>query len=457
LPGTAKAERANTSHIAELLRNIPYLIGVSRMSVAVCDHYTRVFFMTFLSGFPMRRRIGIIGGLVAIGLIAIGVRQLSGRTSGTDDRSTGTSTIPVTAAVAARRDVPETVNAIGNVQSIDSVAIQPRVTGAIQKIGFSPGQDVKQGQELFLIDPRPFQAALDQAKAQLAHDQGVLAEAQMDLTRYRTLAKQNSIAKQQAQDQAYMVQQDKGTVDLDQANVETAQLNLEFCHLSAPISGRAGTLQVDVGNLVGEVSAQATASAATTSSGTGGEAATGTTMVTVEQMQPIYVSFNVPQIRLSEIQRNQTAAPLEVDAFSQDGKLLGKGKLTVIDNQVNTSAGTVLMQATFTNADEVLWPGEFVRVQLVVSKLNNVVTVPAQAVMAGPNGSYVYVIGPDNRVTRVGVQVTAGENGIAVISKGLSGGKKVVTDGQYRLDDGTTVAVLAPTNVPKGTQVSESE
>jgi multidrug efflux system membrane fusion protein len=279
----------------------------------------------------------------------------------------------------------------------------------------------------------------------------------MDLTRYQTLAKQNSIAKQQAQDQAYMVQQDKGTVDLDQANVETAQLNLEFCHLSAPISGRAGTLQVDVGNLVGEVSAQATASAATTSSGTGGEAATGTTMVTVEQMQPIYVSFNVPQIRLSEIQRNQTAAPLEVDAFSQDGKLLGKGKLTVIDNQVNTSAGTVLMQATFTNADEVLWPGEFVRVQLVVSKLNNVVTVPAQAVMAGPNGSYVYVIGPDNRVTRVGVQVTAGENGIAVISKGLSGGKKVVTDGQYRLDDGTTVAVLAPTNVPKGTQVSESE
>jgi len=180
-------------------------------------------------------------------------------------------------------------------------------------------------------------------------------------------------------------------------------------------------------------------------------------MVTVEQMQPIYVSFNVPQIRLSEIQRNQTAAPLEVDAFSQDEKLLGKGKLTVIDNQVNTSAGTVLMQATFTNADEVLWPGEFVRVQLVVSKLNNVVTVPAQAVMAGPNGSYVYVIGPDNRVTRVGVQVTAGENGIAVISKGLSGGKKVVTDGQYRLDDGTTVAVLAPTNVPKGTQVSESE
>jgi membrane fusion protein, multidrug efflux system len=185
---------------------------------------------------------------------------------------------------------------------------------------------VKQGQELFLIDPRPYQAILDQAKAQLAHDQGVLAEAQMDLTRYQTLEKENSIAQQQAQDQVYVVQQDKGTVDLDQANVDTAELNLEFCHLSAPISGRAGTLLVDVGNLVGVASAQTTTSATTTSSAIGGQASTGSTMVTIQQMQPIYVSFNVPQIRLSEIQRNQTAAPLEVDAFSQDGKLLDKGK-----------------------------------------------------------------------------------------------------------------------------------
>jgi membrane fusion protein, multidrug efflux system len=205
------------------------------------------------------------------------------------------------------------------VQSIDSVAIQPRVTGAIQKIEFTPGQNVKQGQELFLIDPRPFQAALDQTKAQLAHDEGVLAEAQTDLTRFQILAKENSIAQQQAQDQVYVVQQDKGTVDVDQANVETAQLNLEDSHVTAPISGRAGTLLVDLGNLVGLPGAETTTSATTTSSATGGQGAIGTTMVTIAQIQPTYVSFNVPQIRLSEIQRAQTAAPLEVVAFSQDG------------------------------------------------------------------------------------------------------------------------------------------
>ena len=394
-----------------------------------------------------------------IALVAAVVRHFSSGQAGNENSAiaAANAAVPVTATIATRQDVPDLISTVGMVQSIDSVAIQPRVTGVIEKIGFTPGQDVKQGQELFLIDPRPYQATLDQAKAELARDQGVLAEAQTDLTRYQTLANENSIAQQQAQDQVYVVQQDKGTVDLDQANVETAELNLEFCHLSAPISGRAGTLLVDVGNLVGEASAQTTTSATTTSGPIGGQASTGTTMVTIQQIQPIYVSFNVPQIKLSEIDRDQTAAPLEVDAFSQDGKLLDKGKLTVIDNQVNTNAGTVLMQATFANADELLWPGEFVRVHLVVSVLKNFVTVPTQAVMAGPNGSYVYVIAPGNKVNRVSVQITARENAVDVISKGLSGGERIVTDGQYRLDDGTKVAVRATTTNPGGTEVSEVE
>jgi membrane fusion protein, multidrug efflux system len=415
--------------------------------------------MRFAKKSPFRRLVFWIAGAVIIALVAVAVRHLSSGQAGraNDATAAANAAVPVTATIAIRQDVPDLINTIGTVQSIDSVAIQPRVTGVIEKIGFTPGQDVKQGQELFLIDPRPYQAILDQAKAQLTRDQGVFAEAQTDLTRYQTLAKENSIAEQQAQDQVYVVEQDKGTVDLDQANVDTAELNLEFCHLSAPISGRAGSLLVDVGNLVGEASAQATTNATTTSSAIGGQAATDTTMVTIQQLQPIYVSFNVPQIRLSEIRRAQTAAPLEVDAFSQDGKLLEKGKLTVIDNQVNTNAGTVLMQATFANADEVLWPGEFVRVHLVVSTLKNVVTVPTQATMTGPNGPYVYVIAPDNKVKRVGVQITAREKAVDVISKGLSGGEKVVTDGQYRLDNGTTVAVRATTNVPEGTEVSQAK
>jgi membrane fusion protein, multidrug efflux system len=164
-------------------------------------------------------------------------------------------------------------------------------------------------------------------------------------------------------------------------------------------------------------------------------------MVMIAQIKPIYVSFNIPQNLLDQIKHNQAVSPLEVDAYSQAGDLLEKGRLTVIDNQVNTSAGTVLMQGTFANADETLWPGEFVRAKLIFSIQNNVVTVPSQAVSAGTNGSYVYLINPDNTVHRVIVEVTERQGAIAVIGKGLSGGEKIVVDGQYRLDDGVKVEV----------------
>jgi multidrug efflux system membrane fusion protein len=406
-------------------------------------------FHGILPSFVSRRRIGIFGGLIVIGLIAIGVRQLSGNTSPAS-RGAGLAAVPVTAAIATRQDVPEVVNAIGNVQSIDSVSVQPRVTGTIVKVEFTPGQDVKKGQELFLIDPRPFQAALDQAKAQLAHDQGVLAEAQMDLTRYQILAKQNSIAKQQAQDQFYVVQQDKGTVDLDQANVETAQLNLQYCHIASPIDGRAGALLIDLGNLVGpQTGNQSASNAALDVTTTGGQTTGASTLVSIAQLQPIYVSFNVPQTRLAEILRNQAAGPLEVDAYSQAGQLLEKGRVTLINNQVNTSTGTILLQGTFANTDEQLWPGEFVTVKLLVTTRHNVVTVPATAVMAGPNGFYVYVIGADNKVRRVNVQVEAQQSGIAAI-KGVSVGEKVVSNGQYRLADGVEVDIRSTTTTRTG-------
>jgi len=387
-----------------------------------------------------------VGAVVALGVVILALRFLDSQPVAPINAN---ATVPVTAATAMREDVPTIVSVLGTVQSIDIVSVQARVNGPIVKVEFTPGQDVKENQEMFLIDPRPFQAVLDQAQAQLAHDEGVLAEAQVDLTRYQLLEQENSIAKQQAEDQVYVVQQDKGTVQLDQANVETAQLNLEFCHVAAPITGRAGALLVDLGNLVGP--SVATSSTSTTSSGSSGQTASTTAMVMIAQMQPIYVTFNVPQNMLDEIKRNQAIEPLEVDAYSQGGKLLEKGRLTIIDNQVNTSTGTVLMQATFANADETLWPGEFVRVQLVVSIQKNVVTVPAQSVLAGPNGSYVYLIKADNTVHRVAVDVSDRQGAIAVISKGLSGGENVVVDGQYRLDDGVKVAVQQTT---EATQVS---
>ena len=400
--------------------------------------------MGILPGFSSRRRIVIIfGGLVILGLVGLGIRQLSGRTPPAKSGTAETAT-PVTAGTAVRRDFPDSVNALGTVRSIDSVAIQLRVTGAITKVEFTPGQDVKKGQELFLIDPRPYQAALDQAKAQLAHDEAVLQEAEVDLTRYQTLEKEKSIAGQQAQDQAYVVQQDKGTVALDHANVETAQLNLDYCHIAAPIAGRAGALLVDLGNLVGPQTGQsASASGASGASGSSGSSQTSSsnTLALIAQLQPIYVDFSVAQALLQEILRNQAAGALEADAYSQTGKLLEKGQVTLIDNQVNAATGTVMLQATFTNAGNVLWPGEFVRVKLIVAIMHNVVTVPAAAVMAGANGSYVYVIGPDSKVNRATVEVAARHGGVAVISKGLSGGEKIVTDGQYRLANGVRVAI----------------
>lgn len=391
-----------------------------------------------------RRTITIIAGLIVLIIVGFVVHSLGGRSSGAN-KVTAPPAVPVTAAVATRQDVPEIVNAIGTAQSVDSVSVLPRVTGTIEKIEFTPGQDVKKGQELFLIDPRPYQAALDQAKAQLAHDQGVLAEARMDLKRYQTLQQQKSIATQTAQDQVFVVQQDEGTVKLDQANIETAQLNLDFCHITAPISGRAGVLQVDLGNLVSSAGTQAGNIAASTSSKSASSSSSSTTstgaLVSITQLQPIYVNFSVPQTKFSEIARNQAKAPLEVDAYSQAGKPIEKGKLSVINNQISSATGTVMLQAIFTNADNQLWPGEYVSVQLTVAMRNNVVTVPSSAVMVGPNGDYVYVIGAGDKVKRVDVQQAARRGGVSVISKGISEGQRVVATGQYRLDNGSIVAI----------------
>jgi membrane fusion protein, multidrug efflux system len=385
-----------------------------------------------------RSFIYVIGGVAALAVaVILGLRRLGDQDDG---RSGAVAAVPVTATVALRENVPNIVSVLGTVQPIDIVSVQARVNGPIVKVEFTPGQDVTENQELFLIDPRPFQAQLDLSRAQLAHDEGVLAEAQLDLTRYQLLAQQNSIAKQQAEDQIYVVQQDKGTVDVDQANLRTAQLNLEFCHVASPIAGRAGALLVDLGNLVGP-SVTTSSSTSTTSSSSSGQSALTTAMVTVTQIRPIYVTFNIPQSLVDGIKHKQATQPLEVDAYSQDNMLLEKGWLTVIDNQVNAGTGTVLMQGTFDNADEVLWPGEFVRVHLIMSILRNVVTVPARSVMSGPNGSYVYVIKSDNTVDRTAVTVSDRQGAIAVIGKGVSGGDTVVVDGQYRLDDGVKVAV----------------
>lgn len=332
--------------------------------------------------------------------------------------------VPVTAGVVTKKDVPIIVQALGTVQSIQTVNVQSRVNGQIMQAHFTQGEVVKKGDPLFLIDPRPYQAALDQAQAQLEHDQALLAEARKDLGRYQTLLKENSIASQQAEDQQYVVQQDEGTVKLDQANIETAKLNLEYAHINSPVTGIAGAMQVDPGNYV--------------------QSTSPTTLVNIAQISPIYVNFPIPQTELAEVRAAQEKAPLDVRALSQEGKTLGEGKLTFINNQVVTTTGTVALYATFPNSDRALWPGAFVTVDLILGVRHDALTVPVQAIMSGPDGDYVYVVPPDDVVRHTPVLVATRQNGLAVVTKGLSLGETVVVNGQYNLANNVKVEVEKP-------------
>jgi membrane fusion protein, multidrug efflux system len=374
--------------------------------------------------------------------------------------------VPVTAAAATTRDVPALVPALGTVLSMDVVEVMPEVTGRITRIYFKQGQDVKAGQKLFQIDPRPYEAALEQAQGQLARDQALLGEATMDLARYEKLASQNSIQRQTYEDQKYVVGQDQGTVRLDQGNVAAARVNLEYCEVTSPVTGRTGVIQVDLGNFV-QPSSAATQAASTNSSSSNGGSAAGsssgsagggsgsssggsTALVAVTQMDPIFVSFNVPENQLATVIENQAKGPLAVAAYTAGGQLLATGTLTLVNNQVDTTTGTVLLEATFANRQQHLWPNEFVSVELTEFVRRNAVTVPAVALMTGPDGEYVYVVGADHKVKRVPVTVDSNQQGIAVISKGVTAGEQVVTNGQYRLDDATLVSIQQPQSAPPG-------
>ncbi len=332
--------------------------------------------------------------------------------------------VPVTAAVVTARDVPIVIHALGTVQSIETVNVQSRVNGQVMQAFFTQGQKVKKGDPLFLIDTRPYQAALDQTQAQLEHDEALLAEARTDLARYQKLLKENSIASQQAEDQQYVVQQDEGTVKLDQANVENAKLNLAYCHIDAPAAGLAGARMIDPGNYV--------------------QAGAGTTLVTITQLSPIYVTFPIPQTQLGEVRSAQSKAPLEVQAVSRAGETLGEGKLSFINNQVQATTDTDTLYATFPNSDDALWPGSFVTVNLILGVRRNALTAPLNSVMSGPNGNYVYALSSDNVAHRVPVLVVDRQNGLVVFSKGVAAGERVVVDGQYNLADNVKVAIEKP-------------
>jgi multidrug efflux system membrane fusion protein len=331
--------------------------------------------------------------------------------------------IPVVAGVAIAADVPVYLQGLGTVQAYNSVTVKSRVDGQIMQAFFTEGQEVQAGDRLFQIDPRPFQAVLDQAEAAKQKDEAQLASAQADLARYGRLVN-NGYQTQQAFDaQKALVGQLEASIKSDEAQIGTAELNLGYADIRAPFSGRTGARLVDPGNLI--------------------HANDNTALVNITQLRPIFVDFTLPQDQLEEIKRYQQESQLTVEALDSEAKeVLGEGKLTLIDNQIDQSTSTVHLKATFDNTDEKLWPGQFVDARLILTIAKGTVTVPTTAVQQGADGYYAYVLKPDMTVERRLVDVTRFQGDRAILAKGIAAGEKIVTDGQYRLDPGAHVRIV---------------
>jgi membrane fusion protein, multidrug efflux system len=370
--------------------------------------------------------IAVAGGALAAAGAAVGVVPQLHAYLWPDVRAADAPGIPVTSGMVQATDVPVFLAGIGSVQAYNMVTIKTRVDGQITKVSFDEGQEVKPGDPLIQIDSRPYKAAFEIAQANKAKEEAQLASAQADLDRYAQLVGPGYQTKQSYDQQKATVAQLQAALKGDQAQIDAAQVNLDYTDIRAPIGGRLGVRLVDVGNIVH-------------ANDTGG-------LVTITQTKPIYVTFTLAQEHLHKIHEKQKLGDLVVQAYGADNvTLLSEGKLTVIDNAVDQTTGTIRLKGTFENADERLWPGEFVDVRLILNTRKNVPTVPQQTVQVGPNGYYAYVIKNDGTVERRDVQVSSMQDGLAIIDKGLSVGEKVVVDGQFRLTEGAKVR-----ETPKG-------
>jgi len=381
--------------------------------------------------------------------------------------------VPVTAAQVVSANLPLTETAVASAQAWTSDTIFAQVNGRLLSVNFTEGADVKAGQLLAQVDPRPYQAVLDEAEGTLKRDQGLLAGAKRDLERYKTLLSQNAIAKQIYDDELATVAQYEGAVQIDQGAVAAAKVNLDYCRVTSPIDGRAGVRLVDPGNLVsatgGVASTPSTAAAtssATPSSGSGmssnsssltanaggvgsSSGASGTGIVVINQVQPIAVTFTIPE---GDLPRLTAAAdslghPLQVLAYSQEtGQLLDTGELSAMDNRVDAATGTVELKARFPNADRHLWPGQFLNARVVLNTVPGAILMPNAAVNRGPNGQYVFVVGADHHVSIRPVSVISVQNGSAIVRTGVRAGETVVTDGQMSLRAGSLIRIaqMAP-------------
>jgi multidrug efflux system membrane fusion protein len=342
--------------------------------------------------------------------------------------------VPVKIAPVEKADFPVYLTGLGTVQGFNTVVVRSRVDGQINKIAFQEGQFVKEGDTLVEIDPRPFQAALDQATAKKAQDEANLANANLDLQRYTKLGE--FATRQQTDTQRSTVAQLTAQIQADAAAISNAQTQLDYATVKAPISGVVGLRQVDVGNIV--------------------NAATQTGIVSIAQIEPIAVIFTAPEDQLPDIKAALAASPPKTIALSTDGKrVLSTGTLSLINNQVDTTSGTIRLKAVFDNKDHALWPGQSVSTRLLITTLKDATVVPDDAIQHGTDGLYAFAVTPENKAELRKIKSTRSIDGRSVVDEGLSPGEQVITAGQYKVQPGTLVSTAVASSDPAQAKVKQ--
>jgi multidrug efflux system membrane fusion protein len=370
------------------------------------------------TGRSSRQRLLVILTLVAVAAALVGCSASSKTNTA---RASTQTVVPVAVATAERRDVPVYLKGLGSVTASNTVSVKSRVDGQLAQVNFKEGQHVNTGELLAVIDPRPFQVALDQAQANFFRDQAQLKDARLNYERFKSLLDESgAMSQQQVDTQKAAADQLEGAVRADQAAIDNAKLNLLYSHITSPISGRVGLRLVDAGNMV--------------------HAADTNPLLVITQLQPIAVVFTLPEDSLLTVSQHMHQSTLPVEAYSRDDLTkLATGKLLTIDNQIDQSTGTGRLKAMFDNPDDALWPNQFVNVRLLLETHKGSIVIPSVAVQTGPQGSYVFTVKPDNTVAVSPVKVSFTQNNVASIASGVAPGDVVVVDGQDKLQAGSKV------------------
>jgi membrane fusion protein, multidrug efflux system len=390
-------------------------------------------FRMVMDPFAQRKKLSIgalgLGNVAPMGLLVVfSVGLLWACSSGSSgnlgaQEQKKKAPVPVTASEAVEKSIPVQLRVIGNVQAYASVNILCQIAGELTTVHFKEGQEVRKGDPLFTIDPRPFEARLKQAEANLARDRAQLQNAKKQADRYGSVVKKGYVAEEQYDQMAANAAALEGTVKADEAAVENAKLELKYCFIKSPLNGYVGNIKLDAGNVVKAND-------------------TEKPMASINQVSPIYVSFSVPEKSLAEIKSYMASHKLEVRAAVSGGDVWARGELSFIDNTVDRATGTIQLKGTFPNEDKALWPGQFVNVVLTLTTLPGVLVVPSHAVQTGQQGQFVYVVKADLTVDYRPVIVGRSIDGETVIEKGVRSGERVVTDGHLRLAPGTLVKLM---------------